>query len=811
MNDKQPAEKIRSGLPLLLGLLCLGCLLVADQRAWARSLAEPGGTPPGTPQLNLISPRGVQRGMEHRLEFFGERLQQTEQVFLYDPASGISILEVTPIDDKKVEVLIRVADDCRLGEHLAQLRTRDGISEFRSFFVGALPVVEEAEPNNSFSEAQPIELDVTLSGVITNEDIDYFRFTGKKGERISVEVEAIRLGFLFDPAIALLDSDRFEIAVSDDTPLTKQDCWLSVVLPEDGDYYLAIREASFQGNPNCRYRMHVGRFGRPAMVFPAGGNPGESLKLTFIEQLAGLEGGIRLVEQEVRIPEGAGFREGIFYEDEFGNSPSPVPFRVSSLHNLFEPDGNQTFPEETLVDLKQYPQGVAINGIISESRQRDFFRFRASQNQVWIFSCYARRIGSALDPVMNIFGPEKNGIAGNDDSGGPDSLIRFQVPADGDYFVRIYDHLNRGGPDFVYRLEIAPAQPTLSVEIARNDRYSQNRQTIAVAKGNRFAVLLDAQRGEFGGELVLADNVYPEGVSVQSVPMVANLNRMPVVFEAAADAPLGGQLFDFSLKHHAEPSLVSGGFRNFADFVLGPPNNQVYYGSNVNRLAMAVIEPLPFRLEIVQPRVPLVRNGSINIPIKVYRDEGFNQAITLYFPFVSPGVGTRPNLTLPEGENEIVYPLNANANAQLGNWPMYVIGSANVNGPAWASTQLANLEIAEPHLKMDFTRVAMEQGQSTKIYCKVEIERAFEGEATAEIVGMPPGIEIQTPLQFTAETEELTFELKTGENSPIGKHSPFCMVTIMQNGEPITFRAGELQVQIAKPLPPQEIISDPFP
>lgn len=808
MNNTSPAIRSRGGLLSLAVVACLLNLILAPQPTVVQGAMATGETLPGTPQLNLILPRGVQRGMEHRLEFLGERLQQTEQVFLYDRADGISILEVKPIDDKKVEVLIRVSEDCRLGEHIAQLRTRDGISEYRSFFVGALPVVEELEPNNSFSEAQAVEPDITLSGVITNEDIDYFRFTGKQGERISVEVEAIRLGFLFDPAIALLDSNRFEIAVSDDTPLTKQDCWLSVVLPEDGEYYLSIRESSFQGNPDCRYRMHLGRFGRPAMVFPAGGNPGEALKLTFIEQLSGVETGIRKLDKEVVIPAETGFREGIFYEDEFGNSPSPVPFRISGLHNLFEPEGNQTFPEEPTVDLNLYPQGVAINGIISEPRQQDFFRFKASQNQVWILTCYARRIGSPLDPVMNLFGPEKNGIAGNDDSAGPDSMIRFQVPADGDYFVRIYDHLNRGGPDFVYRLEIAPAKPSLSVQIARNDRYSQNRQTIAVPQGNRFAVLLDAQRGEFGGELVLADNVYPEGVSVQAVPMVANLNRVPIVFEAAPDAPIGGQLFDFELKQQAEPSVVSGRFGNFADFVLGPPNNQVYYGSPVDRLAMAVIEPLPFRLEIVQPNVPLVRNGSINIPVKVYRDEGFNQAITLYFPFVSPGVGTRPNLTLPEGQNEILYPLNAAGNAQLGSWPMYVIGSANVNGPAWASTQLANLEVAEPHLKMEFTRVALEQGQATKIFCKIEIDQPFEGEARAEIVGMPPQIQIQTPLQFTAETAELTFELKTDENSPIGKHAPFCLVTIMQNGEPITFRGGDLQVQITKPLPPQENIGE---
>lgn len=790
--------------------LLVGCLVLFHHSLIPQSSAAVTHSAPSTPILEVILPRGVQRGAEHRLTFTGQRLGTAEEVFLYD-SQGVTVLEVNPVDDRRVEVLISVDENCRLGEHVAQLRTRDGITEFRSFYVGALHVVAEVEPNNSLSEAQQIELDVTIDGVITNEDIDYFRFSGKKGERVSVEVEAIRLGFLFDPAIALLDQNRFEIAVSDDTPLTKQDCWLSVILPEDGEYFVSIREASFQGNNNCRYRMHVGRFGRPAVAFPAGGKPGETLTIEFMEQLAGTEEFVRTTSQEITIPEVDEFRNGLFYRDESGISPSPVLFRLSNLHNIFEDRDNQTFPETVVADLSQYPEGIAINGKISQPQQQDYFRFPAKKDQVWIFTCHARSIGSGLDTVLNIFGSDKRGIVGNDDSGGPDSMIRFQVPADGDYFVRVRDHLYRGQPDFVYRLEITPAEPKLSIGIVRNDRYSQSRQAIAVPQGNRFAVLVDAQRSEFGGELVISDNDLPEGVSIHSVPMAANLNRMPVVFEATDDAPIGGRLVDFSARHIDPERQISGSFINFSDFVLGPPNNRVYYGCTVDRLAMAVIDPLPFRLEIVQPNVPLVKNGSIEIPIRVYREEGFEEPITLYFPFVSPGVGTRPNLTLPKDQSEINYPLNANANAQLGVWPMYVIGSANVNGPAWASTQLAQLEVAEPHLKMEFERLAVELGQAGKLYCKIDLDKTFEGEATAEIVGVPPNIEVQTPIKFTAEMTELTFDMKTDESSPIGKHAPFCLVTILQDGEPISFRAGDIQLQITKPLPPQEIISDPIP
>jgi hypothetical protein len=760
---------------------------------------------PGTPQLNLIQPRGVQRGSEHTIQFLGARLNSAEEVFLYNSAGKISILGMQVVDANRVEVKIKVEADCRLGEHLVQIRTRDGISEFRSFFIGAMTEVEEKEPNNSQSEAQPIVLDTTTNGVVTNEDIDYFKFQGKQGERVSIEVEAIRLGYMFDPAVALLDSNRFEIAVSDDTPLTKQDCWLSVLLPEDGEYFVAVRESSFRGNGECRYRLHVGRFGRPTAVYPAGGKPGEKVKLRFLEQLAGATPGFQFVEQEVTLPseeEAGNQAKGIFFQDGLGISPSPVPFRFSNFENIMEPEGNVQFPEKPVVDFSTRTDGVVINGIVNEGGHLDFYRFTAKQNQVWNFKCEGRSIGSSIDPVINIYNSQKQVITGNDDSAGPDSFLRFQVPADGDYFVMVRDHMNRMRPDFIYRLEISPAKPSLKIGIQRNDRYSQNRQTIAVPQGNRFAVLVNAERNEFGGELQLSNEGLPPGIAMHAVPMVTNLTTMPVVFEATGDAAIGGKLVDFRARHVDSATGIEGGFKNFSDFVLGEPNNQVYYGATVDKLAMAVIEPLPFRLEIVQPKVPLVRNGLIYIKVIAQRNEGFDQAITIFFPFLPPGTGTSVQQTIPQGQTEFSYPVNANGSAQLGTWPMYVIGSCDVNGPAWASTQLAQLVVAEPFVSMAFDRASVDTGQATKLHCKIEQLIPFDGEATAEILAIPPNVTVQTPLKFNKDTGELSFDVQTTAESPVGKHGLFCQVTIMKDGEPIVFRTGDIQLQINKPLPP---------
>ena len=190
--------------------------------------------------------------------------------------------------------------------------------------------------------------------------------------------------------------------------------------------------------------------------------------------------------------------------------------------------------------------------------------------------------------------------------------------------------------------------PSLKVGIPRVDRYSQTRQTIVVPRGNRYGTLILGTRADFGGPLELKGDGLPAGISFTARPMHPSLNLMPVVFEAAEDALIDGDLVDFRAKL-ADPNqpnvAVEGGFENLADFVLGEPNNAVYVSGIANKLAIAVADKVPFRLELVQPKVPLVRSGTMNMKVLVHRDAGFDAPIYVQFPFTPPGVGAgkKPN------------------------------------------------------------------------------------------------------------------------------------------------------------------------
>ena len=132
----------------------------------------------------------------------------------------------------------------------------------------------------------------------------------------------------------------------------------------------------------------------------------------------------------------------LFIEDDQGVTPSAVPFRAFAEGNILETEPNDAFETATAAELP-----LALNGRLEKPGDVDFFKFDAKKGQVWEIECYARRIGSPVDPVINIYKADKaSRWCGNDDARGQDSYLRWQVPEDGDYYIRIADHLSQGGP-----------------------------------------------------------------------------------------------------------------------------------------------------------------------------------------------------------------------------------------------------------------------------------------------------------------------------------------------------------------------------
>jgi hypothetical protein len=759
----------------------------------------PAAAPAADPEVSRIVPAGGQRGTEVDLKLEGPRLADAQGLFLYEPGIEVKRFEVT---GGKPVARLALAADCRVGYHALRVRTASGISNLVTFSVGTLPEIDEVEPNNDFQHAQKIPLNVTVNGVVENEDVDYFAVEARKGQRLSVEIEGLRLGeTFFDPYVAIYDSRRFMLAGADDTPLVWQDAAISAIVPQDGTYFIEVRESAFGGSDRCRYRLHVGTFPRPLAVFPPGGRPGESLEVRWLGDAAGpWTEKITLPartphapREDLRHAELDEYNIGLLAHDDRGTAPSSNSFRISDLKNVLEVEPNDT-PEQAT----PFEAPAALNGAIGKDGDVDMFKFSAKQGQVYDVRVYARCLRSPLDSVLEIRRSNGAVIAANDDTTTPDSYLRFSAPADDRYTIAIRDHLGRGGPEYVYRIEVAPVRPRLTLDLPERQQYVD--VTASVPKGNRMAVMLNAQREDFGGEVTLEAKGLPQGVGVRMGSVPADQNSVPVLLTASDDAPPASALVDFVGRAKQGDQTVEGHLVQRTLMVRGDNNREVW-GRTEERMAMAVVQGVPFGVEIVEPKVPLVQSGSMEIKIVARRKGDFKGPINLTMLYDPPGVSNPSSVTIPEGKDEVALPLTADRGASPGVWKIAVIGEATVgDGPVRVSSQLARLEVSEPFFKFSFPSVACQQGQETDLAVKVEKQKDFEGKATVELLGLPNEV-TSRPQEFTKDSTEVVFPVKTTDKSPPGLHKTLvCRAVVTVSGEPVTHILGNAELRIQPPL-----------
>ncbi|HEY7115099.1 MAG TPA: PPC domain-containing protein [Tepidisphaeraceae bacterium] len=762
-----------------------------------------------SPQLSRILPRGAQRGSELELTFEGQRLGDAQEIFVYEP--GVTIGKLVQPTDKKVagkqvKATAKVDPEARIGEYHMRLRTASGISELQTFWVGRLKVIEEKEPNSDFKTPQPIPLNVTVAGVIENEDQDYFVFEAKKGQRVTAEIEGMRLGGApLDPYLAILDENRFELTANDDSALLRQDSIVSIVAPKDGKYILQLRDSAFGGSGNAHYRLHVGTFPRPRVVYPLGGQVGQAVKVKFLGDVSGP------IEQTITLPDKPNDNLELYASQDGQMSPSPNHFRVSEFPSVNEVEPNDTAKTATTYEG---PLPVAFNGIISKTggpgvsqnpaagddeklQDNDYFKFRAKKGQQLEINVYARRLRSPLDSVLSLYDDKGRSIANNDDSGGPDSYLKFNVPADGDYVIRVRDHLKGAGDQYAYRVEITPAKAAVTLSIPQyTQQYSQERQTVTVHKGNRYATLVRVQRQDVAGNSPLTFSCpdLPAGVKMDAENVDAGVD-VPVLFEASDDAKVGGKLVNLTAKP-AAPAEVETGFNQAVELVTNG-NQQSFYVTHVDRMAFSVGEEAPFSIKLVEPKVPLVQGGQMNLKVIAQRKKEFTGAINVRLLFKPPGIEAAANIEIPGGKDEANYPINASDGASARKWKLIVVASADSDGQTWVASPFAAVDVVAPFVTGKIATATVEQGKSVNVSAELDVKTKWEGKAKVELVGLP-GNSSAPEREITADDKKIEFPVKTGTNTPAAQHKGlFLRVTVMKDGEPIVHniaRGGLLRV-----------------
>lgn len=688
-----------------------------------------------------------------------------------------------------------------------RVRTRTGLSELMIFHVGTLPIVDEVEPNTDFESPQVIDKNVSVQGRIDREDVDYYVIEAKQGERISAEVFGMRFGRsqggrYFDPYLAVLDADRFELAVSDDHPLVWNDCLISFIAPADGKYTIQVRDAAYNGDGQAYYLLHVGNFPRPVTSIPSGGKPGETVSVTFLGDPLGP------ITREVTLPEEIpADRFSLEVQDEYGIAPSNIPFLLSDSNSVLEEN-----PSNVPAKLTPREPPVAFNGVISEPGQLDWMKILGKKDQEYEIFGYAREHRSGLDPFIGVhLTRDGKNLGYNDDQRNqPDAYLKFKAPEDGEYQVIIFDHLRNGDPNYTYRVEVKPVAASLSAEPIEFQRYVQPQ--IEIPQGGGSGIVANIRRNGFGGPVNFRSEDLPPGVRIECPESWRSDGSASVVFFAEDDAPVGGK-FSEIVAFRDDPSNPDAQLtgRLSQDVLMTRSGGSSVLVERMNRLPIIVTEKLPFRCWVETPPVPLVQNGSLNLVVHCERQEGWDEEIQLQLLQDPPGVRSSGSVKIPKGETRAEIPLNAGDRAAVRESMIAVRCSAQVgNGKRETCTSFVPLRVEEKYVDFEFTQAAGEQGQQVPYLLKVTQRKPYEGEATVELLGLPAKATAE-PLKLTKDQTELLFNVNVDAETPTGMHKGLvCRVHVPENGATILHTLGSGNLRIDKPTaPPAEKKDEP--
>lgn len=765
------------------------------------------------PSIESLSMPIVQTGQTTQIEIVGAGMNQVRELVFYSP--GVRCAKIDHLDEYKLLATIEADADCAIKSHAFRLRGDDGFSELKTIRASRLPIVREA---SRASVEEAIELgfeNQTISGTLQTGDRDRYAVSLQKGQRLTVEAEAMRLGGeLLDTVLKIYGPQGKLLLTSDDDSLLHQDPTLSFEAPDTGRYIVELHESNYAGGNNSHYALHLGSFSATRVAYPAGGQRGTEVRVRFLEAAqpsAELLSDLELPSQTVKLPSDETEFQ-LFAGEGNVRSASPIPFRVSSFPNVLEQEPNQTIQ----ADLESFAAPIAFNGILQAAADADCFAFQAEQGQSLKIEVFADRIGSPIDSYLQLFNAngqlaDSHLLAVNDDCDSNDSRIDFVAPESGRYVLLIRDKLYRGSSRGVYRIEVQPNTPHLASFLPRPERTSQCQQAIAVPQANRTLARLAVNRDNINGEVQLRFVDLPPGVRATPVYIAANEFWAIAVLEADAEAEVGGTLAGLLATAQTNEQLVTGGFEQTIDLV-AESADRLYQAAKVDRVAVAVTPAMPFSVEVEQPRAQLALNGTIDLQIRVKREADFNSPVRIEFPYLPDGCVGEPFIIIDGDQDQTSYTITSTEHALEGDFKLAAVATISLSegrpraddaatrqrGSAKQSlwNELKDREVASGVIDIrlgpnpatgQFFNLAAQRGETTQVECDLKFIDTVPTTMECQLEGLPKGVTSQS-VSILSDQTKAVFILKIAEDAPVGVfHGIRCRLTGDLDGSKLSF------------------------
>ena len=675
--------------------------------------------------LDSLTPRAVPLGAKTRLSLTGAGIAAVSRVLISEPGISASIPSSKQSAPNQHDIDVDTGPTARPGLHRLSVLTPTGATASQPFVVEPYPPAPETEPNDDHATPKPTPLPAILHGQIDKPgDVDHFRFHAKQGDQLVFVTYARSLTSVLTPTLALLDANgRTLIESSIEEGVV--DPTLTFTIPADGQYSLRVSDSLYTGSANHFYRIHAGPQPFLTSVFPLGARPGQ----TNLVAIAGLnlKG---LDSTPIPLSELASPGSLIDVSTLLPHNVRPVNQRfvvVAEGPQSIESDSNQK-PAQALA--------LAVPGAISARIDRegdvDSFRFPARKGKRIILEVFGRRLGSPLDPVIEIRDLQLHPVPRAIAKPIAETLVAFR------------DH-NASGPGI--RL-------TKWNNLALNDTVLIGRELTRIAALPRNPdddCLFLSENGQRLGLLETTPEHHPMSQPVYKVEL----------HPPGAILPPGG----------APPVTLD--YRNDDAFgkdsrlTFDPPADGDYLvrvadvrGQGGEAFTYHLVARFPhpdFHLSIKpeNPTIPL--GGTALLTVAVNRIDGFDAPIDVDALDLPTGITATP-ARIEQGANSAILALSAAPNASLQSddqgpppWHISARSLASSNQPeilhdldpggpsaGWIIlTPGANLKIIP-----STTRLAIRPGQELTMNLAVERRPPFAGRVPIEPRNLPQGVRV---------------------------------------------------------------------
>jgi hypothetical protein len=487
--------------------------------------------PAAPPAITRISPAAVQPGKTVALSLRGERLGGPLTLWTSFPAETKWEAAEGAVDEVTARTCqVTLSEGVPPGIGGLLVVSTSGMSKLHFLMIDELREVTDGGENHSFDRAQPVELPVAVDGVVDGKRSDHYRFHGKRGQRVAVEVFATRLGSELDAVLRLLGPDGRQLTWADDAPSLGGDCRFAFSLPRDGDYGLELRDNRYRSGG--RYRVRLGDFPLVGAPYPLGVRRGSTRKVTFAD-LAGKPVASRLL----RVPGAAQSWRALPAHFPEGGLESATALIVDDLPAVTEHEPNDS-PETA----NRCVAPAAFNGRLQTSGDRDTFEFAAVENQTLTFRSTAASLGSPTAPSLQLYDAQGDLIAESPVRPHDEWSFDHRFPGDGVYRGVVRDLLGRGGPGHVYRVTLRPA---LGFSLTLHPETPTQFQPSA-GKG-AFQIKLRCDRRGYDGPVELSFQSPESSLQLINPTIPAGATEHTLLIAVAPSTP-PGQLATFRIR-----------------------------------------------------------------------------------------------------------------------------------------------------------------------------------------------------------------------------------------------------------------------